>query len=171
MRLYCTSVCGARKCLTNKMPKFKVGYDLGRVCHSEWEKEYPWVSKAKDGKQAYCKVCTRVLQPRKGTLKNHENSKEHKQRVSSISSTRMSVFKSHSKDQGSSVKIKKAELQLAVAVSCHCPVAAIDHLGEIVKINSAGSTIEKLQLHRTKCSKLITNVIKMFFFTWRGIER
>ena len=90
-------------------------------------KEHPWVSKAKDGYKHIVRCAARILQPRKGTLKNHENSKEHKQRVSSISSTRMFVFKSHSKDQGSSVKIKKAELQLAVAVICHCPVAPIDH--------------------------------------------
>lgn len=56
-------------------------------------------------------------------------------------------------------KLKRAELQLAVATCCHCSTAAIDHLSEVIKINGTGSTLENLRLHRTKCTALINSVV------------
>ena len=142
------------------MSKWKGSYESGRTYHVEWEKEFPWVSKARDGtQQAYCKLCHKGLQPRKGTLKNHAESKEHAQRASSLSSSSTSMFQSFKKTSVDSDKLKRAELQLAVGIICHCPVIAVDHLSEIIKLNGGGSTLENLKLHRTKCSKLITQVI------------
>ena len=56
-------------------------------------------------------------------------------------------------------KEKVMELQLAVAVTCHCSITAVDHLGEIIVHHGKGSNLERLKLHRTKCSNLIKNVI------------
>lgn len=50
-------------------------------------------------------------------------------------------------------------MQLAVFIAMHCAIRSIDHLGEILKRLGKGSKLEKLRLHRTKCSKLIENVI------------
>lgn len=143
------------------MSKWKGTYDSTRTYHSAWEKEYPWVTKAKDGSQhAFCKVCNKNLQPRKATLKVHEESKDHKQRVNAVSSTRANVFQTSRQNIQKSESLKKTELQLAVAVSCHAPVVCIDHFSEIMKENSsAGSLFANLRLHRTKCSMLITNVV------------
>ena len=55
--------------------------------------------------------------------------------------------------------LKKIELQFSVAITCHCPIVAVDHLGEITVQHSTGSKLEKMKLHRTKCSCLIKNVI------------
>ena len=144
------------------MSKLKDSCESGRVYYAEWDKEFPWVSKAKDGtQQAYCKLCHKGLQPRKGKaiLKAHVDSKDHTQRVSSISSASTSMFQSFKKISSAPEKLKIAELELAVGVTCHCPVLAVDHLSEIIKRNRVGSTLEKLKLYRTKCSKLITKVI------------
>lgn len=46
-----------------------------------------------------------------------------------------------------------------MVVSCHSSVSTIDHLSEVIKSNSAGSNVETIRLHRTKCSMLISNVI------------
>ena len=51
------------------------------------------------------------------------------------------------------------ELQIAVAVTCHSSINAVDHLGEIVVQHGKGSKLEQLKLHRTKCSLLITEVL------------
>ena len=69
------------------------------------------------------------------------------------------MFQSCKKTSSDPDKLKRAELQLAVGIACHCPVIAVDHLIEIIKGNGVGSTLESLKLHRTKCSKLITQVI------------
>lgn len=144
------------------MSKWKGSYDSGRPYRTEWEKEYAWVTRAKDGsQQALCKVCVTILQPRKATLKAHDNSREHQQRISAVSSTRANVFQTSGlwKQQGHSEELKKAELELAAAVSCHCSVASVDHFSEIIMRNGAESNLENLRLHRTKCSMLIMNVI------------
>lgn len=59
--------------------------------------------------------------------------------------------------------VKKTELELAVAVCCHCSVKTIDHLGEIIKKNGKGSNLGSINLYRTKCSKLITEAIAPAF--------
>lgn len=55
--------------------------------------------------------------------------------------------------------MKIAELKLAVFVALHCPVKTIDHLGELLKVIGKDSFLKNLRLHRTKCSKLISNVV------------
>lgn len=142
------------------MSKWKGTYDSCRIYNSEWEKEYPWLSEARDGsRQAFCKVCVKILQPRKSTIKGHAETKDHKQRVKDVSTTRPGMFARVRQNTCPDKTLKKAELQLAMAVACHSSIAAIDHIGQIVKINGSGSPLERLKLHRTKCSMLIKNVI------------
>ncbi|CAG5133498.1 unnamed protein product, partial [Candidula unifasciata] len=56
-------------------------------------------------------------------------------------------------------KVKAAKLQLAVRMTGHCAIRTIDHLSEIMRAHGQGSTLEHIQLHRTKCSCLIKNII------------
>ncbi|CAL1292739.1 unnamed protein product [Larinioides sclopetarius] len=65
------------------------------------------------------------------------------------------------KSIGEDETLKKAELQLAASISCHCSLSSIDHIGEIVQQHSKGSVLEKLKLHHTKCSRLISEVISV----------
>ena len=144
------------------MPKWKGDYDAGRKYQDIWEKVFPWLTKAKGGTEsAYCKVYQKFLQPRKTTIKVHADTKEHKVRVGAISSVRVNLFErgGPSRIQGPTHALKKVELQLAVVVCCHSSIATIDHLSEVIKENSAGSKLENIRLHRTKCSMLISNVI------------
>ena len=144
------------------MSKWKGQYDSGRKYILAWEREFPWLTKAKGGTEsAFCKVCQKILQPRKTTIKLHADSKEHKVRVGAVSSVRTNLFErvGPSRIQTPTDSLKKAELQLAVVVCCHSSIATIDHLSEVIKNNSAGSRLENMRLHRTKCSMLISNVI------------
>ena len=51
------------------------------------------------------------------------------------------------------------ELKFAVAIACHTSISSIDHLGELIASNGAGSKLEKMKLHRSKCTSLIKKVI------------
>ena len=56
-------------------------------------------------------------------------------------------------------------MRLAVYVAIHCSVRSVDHLADLLKIIGKGSSLERLRLHRTKCSKLIAAVIAPAFLT------
>ena len=55
--------------------------------------------------------------------------------------------------------LKKIKIQMAVSITCHSAILAIDHLGEITVRHGTGSTLSKMRLHRTKCTSITINVI------------
>lgn len=69
-----------------------------------------------------------------------------------------SCFKSFFKASDKSTELKTAEIQFAVSVACHCSILAIDHIGEIIQ-KSCKCHLSNLKLHRTKCTKIISNVV------------
>lgn len=87
----------------------------------------------------------------------HADGAQHKEIVESTSMPQVLNFPK--KKQSVPDKLKRAELQLAVATCCHCSTAAIDHIIDVVKMNATGSILENLQLHRTKCTALLNSVI------------
>ena len=136
--------------------KWKGNYDDSRKFKSEWQKNHPWVRKASDGSEnAYCTFCKVNVNPKLSHLKQHEETAKHKKVTSAVSSSRK-LFAAPTKDDET---VKKIELQLSVAITCHSAIIAVDHLGEIIVQHSTGSKLEKMKLHRTKCSCLIKNVI------------
>lgn len=56
-------------------------------------------------------------------------------------------------------EIKASELKMAVYVATHSAIKSVDHLGELLVILGQNSTLASIRLHRTKCSRLITQVI------------
>lgn len=50
-------------------------------------------------------------------------------------------------------------MKLAVLVACHASTRAVDHIGEVVRDLGKGSLLEKLRLHRTKCTRIVTKVV------------
>uniref|UniRef100_A0A0N7ZCY6 Uncharacterized protein n=1 Tax=Scylla olivacea TaxID=85551 RepID=A0A0N7ZCY6_SCYOL len=145
---------------TITMPKWKGFYDSQRNYKCEWERTFLWVKEAPDGRgDAYCKLCFCNLKPRLSIIQKHEQTEKHKMKQSVIRTTKpITVYPS-----GPSEDVKKTELELAVAISCHCSIKSIDHLGEIMKKHGKGSTLGKISLHRTKCSKLVTEVVSPAF--------
>lgn len=56
------------------------------------------------------------------------------------------------------------DLKLAFYIASHSSIRTIDHLGELLKdMDGPTSSFNTLELHRTKCSKLIINVIAPCF--------
>lgn len=61
---------------------------------------------------------------------------------------------------------KVRDLKLALYIASHSAIRSIDHLGELLKkMSGPASCFNTLELHRTKCSKLIINVIAPCFLT------
>lgn len=54
---------------------------------------------------------------------------------------------------------------MAIYTAAHSAVRSIDHLGELLTVLGEGSQLEKIRIHRTKCSKLIKNVISPAMLT------
>ena len=52
-------------------------------------------------------------------------------------------------------QVKEMELQLAVGITCHSSIMAVENLGEIMAQHGKGSKMDKIKLPRTKCSLLI----------------
>lgn len=94
------------------------------------------MKKAADGSESgFCKLCKKTLQPRKKTLQNHAESAEHKRRTGYATTSKTINFPSVATAKVTSEATKKAEIELAVAVSCHCSVLTIDLIGEIISRN------------------------------------
>eukprot|EP00795_Rhopilema_esculentum_P005707 gene5707-10957_t len=135
--------------------KWKGAYDDGRKFKPEWQRAYPWVKKAVDGSDdAYCSICRVNCQPRLSSLKKHQDTAKHSRLTSTIASNR-TITGIEREDE----VVKKIEIQMAVSVTCHSAILAIDHLGEIIVRHGTGSKLSKMRLHRTKCTSIIINVI------------
>ncbi len=59
--------------------------------------------------------------------------------------------------------VKEMKLQLAVSVACHSATSFVDHLGEVLIKHGKNSVFAQLEMHWTKCSKLVTHVIRPAF--------
>lgn len=141
------------------MPKWKGSYDSDRKYNKSWEGKYVWVRRASDGSEsAFCKLCKIQIAPKSSRLADHEKSKGHSSRVNASSMCRALPVMTVQRKQDSDNK-KRLELEFVVTISCHCVILSVDHVGEWIKMNGKGSELENLQVHRTKCSKLISRVI------------
>lgn len=57
---------------------------------------------------------------------------------------------------------KKEEARLALFTAMHTSIRVVDHLGEVIN-HSHQREIDKVQLHRTKCTAVIKNVLASHF--------
>ncbi|KAF2889476.1 hypothetical protein ILUMI_16697, partial [Ignelater luminosus] len=53
------------------------------------------------------------------------------------------------------VSQKETDLKLAMFIAVHSGMNSADHLCEILQVDGKGSNLEKVKLHRTKCSNII----------------
>ncbi|XP_016843120.1 uncharacterized protein LOC107981553 isoform X1 [Nasonia vitripennis] len=128
-----------------------------------WENE-PWaqgwlmkaVFTSKEQNQAHCKVCYKSLRAHPADLKKHGSKPTHLKEMSNIDAA-----KQKSLETLCNVSYKKQEksrdLIIATFVACHTSIRAMDHLNDVLK--SSTPALKDMQMHRTKCSNLITNVI------------
>ena len=131
--------------------KWKTSYDVNRQYKKIWEQKFSWLQMVEDGThRAYCKWCHCIIKPKMTNLVKHNKSLKHKQSTPLIENfTNINLAED----------IKKAELRIALTMTCHCAVRTVDHLNEVFVVYGRGSLLENVKIHRTKCMGLIKNVI------------
>lgn len=135
--------------------RWKSFYDSSRKFKTEWQKKYPWIQKATDGSDdAYCSICRANITPKLSNIGKHEQSAKHNKNANLIQRNAKITLKPAKQDND----IKEMELQVALAVTCHTSIMAVDHLNEIMVKYGKGSRMEHMKLHRTKCSRLIEDM-------------
>jgi hypothetical protein len=113
------------------------------------------------GQQAKCSICNVVVISRVASLKQHLESKKHKDNAKVVFGKVQTKLPFTC---GDIMGVKKAECQLALYVAGHTSINAIDHLSEICRDCFKGcESAEKLQLHRAKCGQIIKNVLATHF--------
>lgn len=132
-----------------------------KYCKDKEKELKDWIRPvAGDDSKAVCRYCKSEIRAHHADLLQHASTDKHKRNARPFSSTRLTdIGFTVSK---SSSTVQKAELQLASYIACHTAVSSVDHLGELV-----GSVFEKdlkLNIHRTKCTALINNVIAPCMF-------
>ncbi|XP_071485289.1 zinc finger protein 862-like [Diadema setosum] len=141
--------------------KSKTKYEASRKYLTSWETEFNWLTSVMDNdvKLPFCKYCRKQLKPHHASLKKHQDTPSHVAARRAIAGSSMTKFATCSKKIQPADAVKAAELHLAVTTCCHSPLSSIDHLSETIKKYAAGSTLESISIHRTKCTKLVTQVI------------
>lgn len=137
--------------------KWKGAYDNGRKYNKAWESKFIWVTKALDGSaDAFCKLCHATVKPKLCNLTKHEKTVKHAQHVKISNTTKpIQVIRVPKLAD----EVKNAEIELAVTMACHSAIMTMDHLGEVIVRNAKGSKLEKLKMHRKKCTQILTNVV------------
>lgn len=117
---------------------------------------------ANDSTRAFCAYCSCELAAKVTDIKKHSSTLKHKKKADPFSNKTQSkiVFATKSKCLESS----SSEGSLAMFISEHCATLAVDHLTALCKIQFSDSKSSKdLQMHRTKCTNVIKNVLAPHF--------
>ena len=142
-----------------KSKRWKGSYDSSRCYSTEWEKRFVWVTKAPNStKSAYCKLCRCVLKAKKDVLNTHAKT-EKRQKCARTANSSQNIPYTCKRTENTPDSVKQVELELAACMACHSAVCSVDHISETVKRRGGNTTSGKIQPHRTKCTKLISNVI------------
>ena len=82
-----------------------------------------------------CTVCgNKDLEPKLCTIKKHEKTRDHQNRVQSTSFT-MSIHCAGVKAIPKVTEnMKHAELEITASICCHGAIMAVDHLGEVCSV-------------------------------------
>jgi|SRR5215469_2231052 len=123
-----------------------------------WEKDHQWLE-LKDN-SCFCKLCHCTISKfKKHNLVTHEKSEKHKKNEKSLKTTKSALHFFHKEIPNESLQI--FDIKFSVSMACHCSIRSVDHLTDIIKEHARGSNLEKLKLHRTKCTCIIKNVVNV----------
>ncbi|KAI5638384.1 sugar transporter domain-containing protein [Phthorimaea operculella] len=133
----------------------------------QWETDpllKDWIAPDPAGENAaYCKFCRVTLLPHKKGLIYHANSKKHENTVSLNRAAKNCKPLNFDKVVKNERKI--AELKIAAYIVEHSSTSNVDHLGEMIpKLDPKSAILNNVQLHRTKCTMLIKNVLGQCMF-------
>lgn len=153
----------------NELPPNK--RDVKKYFRKEWLQETKFKGWLKevcgDNTKAKCIACGVTLNCGKSELIKHNNGKNHAKKVRSLnnqsclSSFLDSQKTEREKNRIHEERVKNAEIKLSLFFAEHnVAVHVVDHLVPLLQeIFLDSSTLKDVQLHRTKCTTIVTNVI------------
>ena len=107
----------------------------------------------------YCKVCSaEITSLKKNALLQHEKTTKHVKKCGDVAAVPKRI-ESFFGDSAEKTKVKEFEIKYSVSIACHSSIRSVDHFSDVIKEYAKKSPLENLKLHRTKCAKLITNVV------------
>lgn len=107
--------------------------------------------------KAYCKVCNANLTARKKDLQDHARTDKHKMNASTTSGKQSSMRDFCTERQDGK---KVNELKLAAFIAEHTAIQTCDHLCELIPtLDKNSDALKFIQMHKTKCTGLIKNVL------------
>ncbi|KYN14691.1 hypothetical protein ALC57_13105 [Trachymyrmex cornetzi] len=116
-----------------------------------------WLMPHENNEKALCSVCNKVLLCGKSDLIKHSKTKLHVKNM-----TNRNVTPSASSHKDHVKKLKTAEIQIAAFYAEHnIAFQIIDHMVPLLKKTcSDPQVVNDLKLSRTKCARIIKNVVK-----------
>ncbi|XP_046805584.1 uncharacterized protein LOC124419612 [Lucilia cuprina] len=123
----------------------------------EWlsnEKFKDWIKESEDSGKAFCIYCKCDILAKFSCLEKHAETKKHESAIGYITKNKPIPFKPVS------FKLQQQEAALCMYIAVHSSIKPVDHLGELCK---AKFDCASIKLHRTKCSKIIKNVLGPHF--------
>ncbi|KAI8117631.1 Zinc finger protein 862 [Lucilia cuprina] len=121
-----------------------------------------WLRPTKDPLKASCFYCHSEISARYSDLIRHSETKKHKKSMQPFNG----VFSVQPELSFSSKEVsekQKAQARLSLYVAVHSSFLSVNHLGEVCNSEFADSKSSQFQLHRTKCSNIINNVLAPHF--------
>uniref|UniRef100_H3AI43 DUF4371 domain-containing protein n=1 Tax=Latimeria chalumnae TaxID=7897 RepID=H3AI43_LATCH len=130
----------------------------------EWEKMDEmkgWLKKSKINEDsAYCSIaCRTELQPQLNDLRKHAVISKHKSAMVCIAPGPSQQRLEDSRFIIKKESVKVAELVIACHIACHSSIRIVDRMVDLMKTKMPGEITSDLQIHRTKCTALIKNVV------------
>lgn len=113
-----------------------------------------WIAESENSEKAYCKYCKCDIVAKFSCLEQHSETKKHFNALGRVTKNKPIPFKPVN------YKLQQQEATLSMYIAVHSSIAPVDHLGEVCK---AQFNCPSLKLHRTKCSKVIKNVLGPHF--------
>lgn len=114
-----------------------------------------------EGTAAKCKLCNHIVTSRYADLKAHATSQKHKKHEKLFIGPNVQP-KIPFQKESELIATREAEARLALFIAQHTSINVTDHLVLCCR-TSFSKHAENLQMHRTKCSNIIKNVISPFF--------
>ena len=100
------------------------------------------------------------MRPKLDSLKTHEKCATHKNKIpKSQTNILTQIVKKAPRESKTSNETKATEIELAVTIASHSAIRSADHFTEYMKKHGEGSVLGGVKVHRTKCAKLLENVV------------
>ncbi|KAH6944461.1 hypothetical protein HPB50_003285 [Hyalomma asiaticum] len=116
-----------------------------------------WASSCDNGTAVHCKYCNCNIRPHYSDLLKHAETKKHRESAV-IPSTQRELPQLLASSRQANYEKARRELRIALYIAVHTSINAVDELGEILH-----SEFKVFDLHRTKCTAIITNVLFPYF--------